>query len=38
MRLFRTVLTLGVFAVSALAQDGKEKHAYQVSTCPRFRC
>ena len=38
MRLFRTVLTLGVFAVSALAQDGKEKHAYQVSTGPRFRC
>ena len=30
MRLFRAVLTLGVFAVSALAQDGKEKHAYQV--------
>ena len=30
MRLFRTILTLGVFAVSALAQEGHEKHAYQV--------
>ncbi|KAH9918203.1 heat shock protein Hsp90 [Epithele typhae] len=29
MRLFRTVLALGAFALSVLAQDGKEKHAYQ---------
>ncbi|KAI0750667.1 heat shock protein Hsp90 [Daedaleopsis nitida] len=29
MRLFRTILTLGALTLSALAQDGKEKHAYQ---------
>ena len=30
MRLFRTLLTLGVCTLSVFAQDGKEKHAYQV--------
>ncbi|TBU32908.1 heat shock protein Hsp90 [Dichomitus squalens] len=29
MRLFRTVITLGVLAVSAFAQESHEKHAYQ---------
>ncbi|TFK87065.1 heat shock protein Hsp90 [Polyporus arcularius HHB13444] len=29
MRLFGTLLTLGVCTLSVLAQDGKEKHAYQ---------
>ncbi|KAI1789557.1 heat shock protein Hsp90 [Ganoderma leucocontextum] len=29
MRLFRTLLTLGVFALSAFAQEDHQKHAYQ---------
>ena len=30
MRLFRSVLTLGVLALSALAEEDHQKHAYQV--------